>query len=308
MRIIMNNTTELKELAIQLHSDRAYEKEISQFNASTRNKILMIHVIFLLTLFFYTLYPRHVYFTPLFILINGFFSLPYLRVFMHADLHWRVVRNKKLKFYIRWIIFGFYQIPFILYRYAHKAYHREYIYEIDKINLLPIKQSKHLNPTTIESKKNITGILNFAFILIFYNQMKYFIRESSKKDKIKAMTQFVVIIFMDALVYSISKDFFLYIFIPSIMIAWTISLIVIYMKHNIQRDQANIHLAVNSYSRLSNRFGDNDGLYIVHSLFPFLHPYHTPEIDQEIRSNLNDKQKLKTHYVIVFFKNLFTLD
>ncbi|KHN65859.1 hypothetical protein AV645_10280 [Acinetobacter calcoaceticus] len=298
----MSNIVELKKVALNLHTERKYDKEIEIFDSKSRTKVFLLHAILILTLILFSVFNNQLYLIPLFIVINGFFSIAYLRVFMHSEMHWGLSENKLVKFYLRWIVFGLYQVPFTAYVFGHRAHHRYDNDHPESNKLSSDKQSTYLYENSGKPINPVLWMLHYLFIYQFFHQIKYVITDGKKKDLIKLILQIMVIIFMDVAIFYINKMFFLYVFIPSILVSWLGSGIVLYMMHNIEHQKAKVHHSVNSYDNFFNKFGDNDGLHIVHSLFPFLHPIHAPEIDKLVYLELDEKQKLKEHYVIAFFK------
>lgn len=300
----MIDIQEVRMQAYGLNTDKDKQEEKNTFDAKSRLKVYFLNFVFIASLITFVFLKENKFLIFPFILLNGFFSIPYLRVFIHSEMHWGLSDNFIQKKYFRYLAFAIYQVPFVAYQYGHRAHHR-FDNDVPVNFLSQDKQSTYLYSKDKKPINFMTWIIHYLFAYQFFYQTKLVFESKLVKNIFLFFVQVFVILLLDFIIFSISSKFFFYILIPSLIISWVGSGIVLYMMHNVDYDSAVYHHSVNSYSKFFNKFGDNDGLHIVHSLYPFLHPAHAVQIDDLLKVDLTPQQKLSGHYVYEFFKEKF---
>lgn len=278
-------------------------QRVEDFNRAARNKVLALNAIFFISIALYKIMPNTLMGCAL-VLVNGTFAVPYLRVFIHSEMHWGLLKNKKYEPVFRALAFSIYHVPFEAYKYGHFAHHR---YDNDRADgsFAKDKQSTYLTSEEGRPINWFLWMLHYLFIYQFYYQTKLVLDSGVKKAKKYLAIQVLVIVAIDSAILLLSPSFFWYVYLPSLAVAWIGSGIVLYMMHKVEVQSAAYHHSVNSYSKFFNSFGDNDGLHIVHSMFPSLHPMHASKVDTLIKPELHHTQVLRRHYVSQFFIDLF---
>ena len=296
---------DLKEYAQHLRRDRSYGAALRRYDAASRRKVYLLNLSLLATLLIWMASDENSWLIAPLILVNGLFALPYLRVFIHSEAHWGIGANWLQTGYLRYLAFAAYQVPFEGYRLGHFAHHK-YDNDVPERGLANDRQSTYLYSPRGNPINFLVWALHYLLVYQYLHQYLMVIRKASAKKIAALAVQTLIVLAIDVGLALISRSFFLEIFLPSLGIAWLGSSIVLYMMHNVNKDDAIHHHSVNSYSRFFNRFGDNDGLHIVHSMFPFLHPYHTEAVDRLLRKDLHPSQVIEGHYVTGYLRQLLT--
>lgn len=281
--------------------DGTNQADIEHFDKSSRNKVIFLNATFLTSLLTYISFPT-VYTALILVVVNGTFSIPYLRVFIHSEMHWGLIKNKALSWLFRSFAFAIYHVPFEAYKYGHFAHHR-HDNDVAGADKAKDKQSTYLTSRQGTPINPLLWIIHYLFVYQFYYQTKLVIDSKLRSAKINYTLQSLIILALDIAIFNISEDFFVFIYLPSIALAWIGSGIVLYMMHCVDFEKSVYHHSVNSYSTFFNKFGDNDGLHIVHSMFPSLHPMLAKDVDELIKPELHESQVLDKHYVTQFFIN-----
>lgn len=292
---------DVKRYARELRKSSEFDDEIRDFDRKSRNKVLLLNAVFVLTLAVFALAGESWWLVPVLVLVNGAFALPNLRIFIHSEAHWGLCRTAPGTWYMRFLAFAPYQIPFEAYRVGHFAHH-QYDNDIPERDhtLANDRQSTYLYSQKGTPVSFVVWAVHYLFVYQYINQFVLVIKRTNRKKIATMLLQLALIIGIDAAIAAVSVRFFVAVFIPSLIIAWVGSAIVLYMMHNVRFTDAKYHHSVNSHSRFFNRFGDNDGMHVIHSLVPFLHPFHQARANELIEGHLHPDQELKSHYVTAF--------
>jgi fatty acid desaturase len=296
---------ELTRYAQQLRKDQSLAEAVRKYDAASRKKVYLLNASFLATFAAWIASGGAAWLIAPLIIVNGMFALPYLRVFIHSEAHWGLGVNRAQTWYLRYLAFAAYQVPFEAYRLGHFAHHK-YDNDVPTRGLANDRQSTYLYSRSGNPISFLIWALHYLLVYQYFYQFMLVIRKASRQKMQELAVQALIIVALDLGLALISLSFFLEIFVPSLSIAWLGSSVVLYMMHNVRKSDAVYHHSVNSYSRAFNKFGDNDGLHIVHSMFPFLHPYHVTAVDEMLRKDLHPSQVIEGHYVTGYFKQLLT--
>lgn len=272
--------SDVKRYARQLRGDAQYADGIRRFDTRSRMKVYGLNLITALSLLVFLCAGQPMWLVPVLIGVNGVFALPYLRVFIHSEAHWGLAETKIGRTYMRYIAYAPYHIPFEAYRVGHFAHHQ---YDNDSPRkgerLSRDRQSTYLYSKNGTPIRFSVWAIHYLFIYQYVEQIAMVLRRSRKRKLFEMAAQAALIIAIDVAIITLSWKFFVYVFLPSLAIAWIGSAIVLYMMHNVVLSDAQYHHSVNCYSKFFNSFGDNDGMHVVHSLVPFLHPFHQVEVN-----------------------------
>lgn len=301
-------TEDAKRYARDLRKDSQFTDEIKRFDAKSRLKVYLLNGTFLLSLVAFVFANESWWLVPALILINGVFALPNLRVFIHSEAHWGLSESRVGTWYMRFIAFALYQVPFEAYRVGHFAHH-QYDNDVPERDhtLAKDRQSTYLYSHLGKPIAFLAWALHYLFVYQYLHQFVLVIKRTNRKKIAVMALQAAIIVAADVAIFLISAKFFLTVFVPSLAIAWIGSAIVLYMMHKVKFSDARYHHSVNSYSSFFNRFGDNDGMHVVHSMVPFLHPFHQARVNDLIKDGLHPDQSLRGHYVVEFFKDQLRL-
>jgi fatty acid desaturase len=143
------------------------------------------------------------------------------------------------------------------------------------------------------------------YVLVFQNVITLWL--VLKSGKVKEMLGYVCelasIIAFHLMLWCLSAQFYYHIYLPALFLAWLASAVVLYMMHAVDAIDYTVHPTNTSTSPFFNRFGDNDGYHLEHSLFPGVHPLYLPNIHSLIE--YGPRQILVEHYFIAGLKYLF---
>ena len=280
--------------------EKSSDKEnVDLFDKKTRLKVYILYGTFVACFLAYYFLPFSVYLSVALAIVMGFFAIPYLRVFMHSEMHWGVGSKGLSRVFFKHFLSLLFSVSQTGYVYGHRAHHR---YDND---YNPSGFPKDLQSTYIFSKSGrpTNPLVWLAFYVLVYQQFIHAYLVFSGKvitDKIWMIVELAVIVAFHSAMYIYFFDFYLFSYLPALLIAWVGSGIVLYMMHSVDADSYKIHPTNNSLSKFFNTFGDNDGYHLEHSLFPSIHPKYLKEMAECV--DLDDSQNLKDHYVIAFFK------
>lgn len=294
---------DVKRYARELRSDKQYENQIERFDARSRMKVYGLNALTICSFGLFVLAGEPMWLVPVLIAVNGLFALPYLRVFIHSEAHWGLSKSRFGRTYMRYIAYSLYHVPFEAYRVGHFAHHQ---YDNDAPGEGE-RFSRDRQSTYLYSSQGIpvrfgAWAFHYLFVYQYANQIAMVAKRAGRRKLFEMGAQAAIIIGFDIAMMVVSWRFFVMIFVPSLVIAWLGSAIVLYMMHNVRLSDAKYHHSVNSYSKFFNSFGDNDGMHVVHSIVPFLHPYHQARVNELIENDLHPSQSLPGHYVGAFMK------
>lgn len=291
----------LKSEAQRLRRAPEHREAIDEFDAASRRKVYALNALFVATAVAFFLAGQTWWMAVLCTLVNGFVALPYLRVFIHSEVHWGLGRTRWQTRYLRYLAFAPYQVPFEAYRLGHFAHHR-YDNDVPERGLANDRQSTYLYSTAGKPVNFLVWAAHYLFVYQYFHQVRLVVRKASRRKIAEFFAQLAVVLALDIALLVLVPRFALLVLLPSLAIAWAGSAIVLYMMHDVVKSDAVHHHSVNSYARFFNSFGDNDGLHVVHSMMPFLHPYHAPAIDRLIKDELHPDQVVQGHYITEFAK------
>ncbi|UGT56971.1 fatty acid desaturase family protein [Nocardia asteroides] len=297
----VTDTASLKAEAQRLRRAPEFRSAIEEFDAASRRKVYGLNLLFAATIVAFFAAGQTWWMAMICTLINGFLALPYLRVFIHSEAHWGLGRTTWQTRYLRYVAFAPYQVPFEAYRLGHFAHH-SYDNDVPERGLARDRQSTYLYSTAGKPVNFLIWAAHYLFVYQYFHQIKLVARKASRRKLAEFGAQLALVIAIDVALLVLAPRFALMVFVPSLLIAWIGSAIVLYMMHDVVKSEAVHHHSVNSYAKFFNSFGDNDGLHVVHSLLPFLHPYHAPAIDAMIKDELHADQVVTGHYVTEFAK------
>lgn len=289
----------------QLRASQKLDTRIEDFDKKSRLKVWLLYFTSLLCFLAYQVLPQSFLVNILLVLVLGLFSIPYVRVFMHSQMHWGLGGGKLTKFMLDHFISLIFAVPQTGYVFGHRAHHR---YDNDyNPNGLP----KDLQSTYIFSKNGqptplVPWLLFYVFIYQIFVHALLVFQNGKLKDKASYLMELTIIGVFHWLLYSVDSGLYLTVYLPGLMLAWTASGIVLYMMHAVDMDTYSVHPTNDSLSPFFNSFGDNDGYHLEHSLFPSLHPIHLEKAHSFFA--LPATQCSKRHYVLELFARKLKLN
>ena len=236
------------------------------------------------------------------VIVLGLVAMPFLRVFMHSQGHWKAgngpIRNFILDHGLS-LLFGLSQTG---YKYGHLAHHR-YDNDYD-----PTGFPKDLQSTYIFSRnRKPTNIWVWCvFYILVYQQfihMFHAFNAPKRREALWFVIETAMIIAFNMALFAWVPAFYLAVYLPSLLLAWFVSAVSLYMMHAIDLDDYDVHPTLNTSDKLFNWFGDNDGYHMEHSLFPALHPVFLEMTSRLI--NPPEEQVLKGQYFTAAFDRMF---
>jgi|GEM_PF-831940 len=245
-------------------------------NLKSEAKLGSIHLLFFLLLILVTRHPHNPLLRLLSIALLGGVLLPFLRVFMHSQAHWKIGNGPLRNWLLDRLISVLFAVPQTGYEMGHLAHHR-YDNDFD-----PSGYPRDLQSTYIFSKDgrpcNI-WIWCLFYIIVYQHAVHLFhVLNSRKKRKVfYFFSEAIAIVLFNAALYSYGRGFYLDVYLPSLGIAWFIVALSLYMMHAVDVRLFERHPTLNCDDPLFNWLGDNDGYHLEHSLYPYLHPVFLKE-------------------------------
>ncbi len=275
---------------------------IRRANFHTQLKILAIHVVFFLALAAYLATGGHWLAAAVSVFVLGLVALPFLRVYMHSQGHWGIgngpVRNWLLDHGLS-VLFG---IPQTGYKYGHLAHHR-YDNDFDARGFPKDLQSTYI--FSRNGKPTNLWLWCAFYVLVYQHAIHLFhvLNAPRRRELAWFAFEYAVIAAFNVAVWLVSPGFYLAVYLPSLVLAWLVSAVSLYMMHAVDHDHFEIHPTLNTRDRLFNWFGDNDGYHLEHSLYPALHPVFLDKASALIQPP--EEQVLEGQYVTEALRRLF---
>lgn len=274
-------------------------EEVEHFDRHSRRKVALLYAVSFACFAAYQWSSGNGFVAAASLLTMGLFSIPYTRVFMHSQMHWGMGGTAVTQFLVRHFISLQFSVPQTGYEYGHRLHHR---YDND---FNPKGLPRDLQSTYVFSRngKPTPALLWLPFYLLFFQTLvcAYLVLRGGKwRDILGYLMELGAILGLHATLFGYTQDFYLSVYLPALLLAWTASGIVLYVMHEVDARQYGVHPTNNSHSRFFNGFGDNDGFHIEHTLFPGLHPLYLERLHRLLPTP--PQQNLKNHYVIAFVK------
>jgi fatty acid desaturase len=273
---------------------------IKQFDFFSRIKILFLFSCFLVVLALHTQFVDRTHISWLAIFVLGFFVIPYTRIFMHSQMHWGMGGSKVTHFVLDHFVSLLFSIPQTAYTLGHRMHHR-FDNDFSSNGL-----TKDLQSTYIFSRNggSPTGILIWVpyYMFAFQHFIAPFLvlRDGKPREKFWYVVELLVIIAFHLTLYYFVPHFYISAYIPGLLLAWLSSAIVLYMMHAVDANEYLIHPTNTSLSKFFNKFGDNDGYHLEHTLFPAVHPLYLPQLHKLIEPT--GTQVFMDHYFVAGIK------
>lgn len=276
---------------------------IARFNRNTQLKILAIHALCAASLFAYRALRAPLWLELLEIAVLGLFALPFLRVFMHSQAHWRVgngpIRN--------WLLDHCLSLPFSVsqtgYKFGHLAHHR-YDNDADPRGLPRDLQSTYLfsrdaTPTHI-------GLWVLCYVAVYQTAIHLLhTLNTGRANVIRAyFAENAAIAALHCALFHFARAYYVSVYLPALVLAWIVAALALYMMHAVPREEAALHPTIDCTDPFFNWFGDNDGYHLEHSLFPALHPVYLRRAHEALRPD--HAQCIELNYVIAAIVKLLT--
>jgi fatty acid desaturase len=229
----------------------------------------------------------------------GLMCLPFLRVFMHSQAHWKV-GNGPLR---NWLLDRWISLPFSIsqtgYRMGHVAHH---LYDND---FEPRGIPKDLQSTYLFSRNRSPGNMwkwILGYVLVYQHGVHFLHVLNSPNPKVLRWYLFETasIVAMHYGMFHYLPGFYFAVYLPALGLAWLVAAIALYMMHYVELSDVEsgpfVYHALNSVEPFFNWFGDNDGYHIEHSLFPSVHPVFLRSANELLQPPR--EQQLQHNYVI----------
>jgi len=284
-------------------STASKDEAIRKANVKTQIKIASLYGMLALAMLGYVASGGHVIAQAAGIVVLGLFAIPFVRVFMHSQAHWKIgngpIRNFLLDHGLS-MLFSIQQSGYKLGHFAHHLYDNDFD---------PRGFPKDLQSSYVFSKdgKPANMLLWCLFYVgIYQSAVHIFHVMNTRKLKVAASFVFETLLIAGFHygMYSISSGFYFGVYLPALAIAWTVAAIALYMMHAVELDKFTFYHAINCLDPFFNWFGDNDGYHIEHSLFPNVHPLYLKEANALIKPPKS--QEIHENYVIAGIKRIFT--
>jgi fatty acid desaturase len=275
---------------------------IRRANFHTQLKILAIHVVFFGALAAYLASGGHWIAAALGVAVLGLLALPFIRVYMHSQGHWGIGNGPIRNWLLDRGISILFSVPQTGYKYGHLAHHR-YDNDFDSRGF-----PKDLQSTYIFSRdgKPTNIVLWCLFYVLAYQHaihLFHVLNAPRRRELAWFAFEYVLIAAFHAGVWLVSPGFYLAVYLPSLVLAWLVSAVSLYMMHAVDRDDFEIHPTLNTRNRLFNWFGDNDGYHLEHSLYPALHPVFLDKASALVQPPV--EQVLEGQYLTEALRRLF---
>ena len=226
------------------------------------------------------------------IAVLGLFAIPFLRVFMHSHMHWKIGNGPVRNFILDHALSMMFSVQQTGYELGHWAHHL-YDNDFDPRGFPKDLQSTYVFSRTGKPASMALWGLFYVTVYQFGVQLFHVLNARKKRVVLGFAGDTLVIAAFHAGVYTLSSGFYLGVFLPALGIAWAVAAIALYMMHNLPVDGSRYYHAINCLDPFFNWFGDNDGYHIEHSLFPGIHPAYlklangllAPPRDQQIHDN-----------------------
>lgn len=264
---------QVRELSRAADTDPARHR----FDAHTRWKILTLYLSFAAVLLLHSVLPKHVPLDFAFFLALSTFSIAYLRVFMHSQMHWGTGGGRLLEALLDHFISVMYSVPQTGYAYGHRAHHR-YDNDYSMDGRPRDLQSTYLGSTDGRPASMVRWILFYVFNYQHVQHARLVFRDGSARDRVWYLVELAAIAAFHALVAWLNFYFYWRVYLPSLLVAWVLSAVVLYMMHAVDARTYVLHPTLNCSSPFFNGFGDNDGYHMEHHLFPNVHPLYLPQV------------------------------
>jgi fatty acid desaturase len=243
---------------------------VRRANLWTQLKIAAIYIAFALSLIIYLWTDGHWAVSVASVAVLGMIALPLLRLFMHTQAHWKVgngpVRNWLLDHGVSVLL----STPQTGYEYGHLAHHR-YDNDFD-----PRGFPRDLQSTYIFSKNgkpsNI-AVWCLFYIVVYQNfiHLYHVLNAPRRREVAWYAVEFALIVACHVALYRVSAGFYRGVYLPSLLLAWAVSAVTLYMMHAVDLSCFCIHPTLNTRHRAFNLLGDNGGYHLEHSLYPNVH-------------------------------------
>jgi fatty acid desaturase len=275
---------------------------VRRANLVTQAKVAAIYATFVAALAAYQLTGGRPTVSAASVVVLGVFALPFLRVFMHSQSHWGVgngpVRNWLLDHGIS-LLFG---VPQTGYKYGHLAHHR-YDNDYDPTGFPKDLQSTYIFSRDRRPANIVVWCLFYVTVYQHAVHLYHTVNAPKRREVFWFAFEYGLIVALHAALFHFAPGFYLTVYLPSLVIAWLVSAVSLYMMHAVDADDYEVHPTLNTRDRFFNWFGDNDGYHMEHSLYPHVHQVFLGRVSDLIQPPA--EQVLDGQYVTAAFRRFF---
>jgi fatty acid desaturase len=277
-------------------------KDVEKYNRESQLKLMILFLGTVLCAAFYKHVDQSVITSAILVLLMGTLLIPYTRIFMHSQMHWGLSNSKVLNVVYSHIVSVVFGVTQTGYSYGHKLHHR---FDND---FNPNGFPKDLQSTYVFSRDGQPSnkVLWMFYYMFFYQQLYVnwlVLKRGKLKDIFWALVEISLISGVHFMLFQFSSDFYLYLFLPALFMAWCASSLTLYEMHNVPANDYHIHPTVTSVDSFFNWYGDNDGYHLEHSLFASLHPSYLKKCHKLL--DLSESQIYKKQYAVESLTKLF---
>ncbi|MFL1486305.1 fatty acid desaturase [Marinobacter sp. LN3S78] len=297
----LRDNPDLTREVLKIQSNQRGAQDIIEFDRKTRKKVYALQGTTFAFIATSSIWISNWYLAALAIIVLGTFAMPYIRVFMHSEFHWGLGGTTLERRWFRNFISLTFSVPQRGYEIGHRIHHR-YDNDFSNDGRPRDPQSTYIFARNGSPSNPFLWIIYYAF-LFQHMVLPYLVVKNGKNTDIASyFFQLSGIISLHVIIFLYAKEFYLLIYLPSTVISWFGSAIVLYMMHDVSLEGISSHPTNNSASQFFNWFGDNDGFHLEHHVFAGVHPARLREVHDIVRDNIPDKQILPNHYATEFFK------
>ena len=245
--------------------------EIRRANRATQLKLLLLHLAFVACLAAHVSTGGHPLTSVLSVLVLGLFVLPFVRVFMHSQAHWRIGNGAIRNWLLDRTVSLLFSIPQTGYRLGHLAHHR---YDNDHD---PRGYPRDLQSTYLFSRDgrpcNI-WVWCFFYLAVYQHaiHLLHVLNSPRRRYLLWYVGEQLLVVGLHLALLRFQPTFYLQVYLPSLALAWIVAALALYMMHALPADAPVRHPTLTSLDPLLNWFGDNDGYHLEHTLFAGVHP------------------------------------
>jgi fatty acid desaturase len=278
-----------------------HSETVQQFDKRSRLKVSMLFIGFLLVMLVYRFVPIHVSVTVCAVLVLGTFFIPYTRIFMHSQMHWGLGGGPISRFLLGHFVSLLFSVPQTGYSFGHRMHHR-FDNDLDSNGRPKDLQSTYIFSRGSKPTHPLLWIPYYIFVFQHLITAFLVLHKGNGRERLWFMVELGAIVIFHFTLWVEVPIFYLSVYLPALFLAWIGSAVVLYMMHAVDAEDYIIHPTNTSISPFFNRFGDNDGYHIEHTLFPGVHPLYLPRLHAVM--DLDPRQILREHYVVAGIKYL----
>jgi fatty acid desaturase len=244
---------------------------VRRANLHTQLKVVAVHLLFSLSVAAFLASGGHWAVIALSVFLLGLIALPFLRIFMHTQAHWGLGNGPVRNFLLDHLISVLFSAPQTGYKYGHLAHHR-YDNDFDARGF-----PKDLQSTYVFSRNGKPAniwLWSAFYILVYQNFIHLFhvLNAPRRREILWYLLETVLVVAFHLALWRLSPAYYLWVYWPTLVVAWLVSAVTLYMMHAVDLDHFHVHPTLNTRNRLFNLIGDNGGYHLEHSLYPNLHP------------------------------------